>query len=73
MKSPYGTEQLLGMEYYLTKSAVTGGILRKTPEDFAVEEVYSDIKRTGGPHLICELEKTNWELMRALKEISKTL
>ncbi|WP_042706642.1 tRNA pseudouridine(13) synthase TruD [Methanomicrobium mobile] len=73
MKSPYGTEQLLGMEYYLTKSAGTGGILRKTPEDFAVEEVYSDIKLTGGPHLICELEKTNWELMRALKEISKTL
>ena len=72
-KSPYETEQLLGMEYYLTKSAGTGGVLRKAPEDFAVDELYSDIKLTGGPHLICELEKTNWELMRALKEISKAL
>ncbi|MBO4354594.1 MAG: tRNA pseudouridine(13) synthase TruD, partial [Methanomicrobium sp.] len=46
-KSPYETEQLLGMEYYLTKSAGTGGVLRKAPEDFAVEELYSDIKLTG--------------------------
>ncbi len=73
IKSPYEIEQLLGMEYYMTKSPGTLGILRKTPEDFAVDELYSDIKLTGGPHLICELEKTNWELMRALKEISKTL
>ncbi|MDD3406550.1 MAG: tRNA pseudouridine(13) synthase TruD [Methanomicrobium sp.] len=73
IKSPYETEQLLGMEYYLTDSLGTGGILRKTPEDFIVREIFADIKLTGGPHLICELEKTNWELQRAVKEIANRL
>ena len=73
MKSPYNTEQILGMEYYITDSPGTGGFLKKTPEDFVVIEDFADIKLTGGPHLICELKKTNWELQRAAKEISKRL
>ena len=73
MKSPYKTEQILGMEYYLTDSSGVGGILRKEPSDFIVNEIFADIKLTGGPHLICELKKTNWELQRAAKEISKRL
>ncbi|MDD4126995.1 MAG: tRNA pseudouridine(13) synthase TruD [Methanomicrobium sp.] len=73
MKSPYKTEQILGMEYYLTDSSGTGGVLRKDPSDFAVNEIFADIKLTGGPQLICELKKTNWELMRAVNEISKKL
>ncbi|WOF16493.1 tRNA pseudouridine(13) synthase TruD [Methanoplanus sp. FWC-SCC4] len=73
MKSPYKNEQILGMEYYITDTPGTGGHLRETPEDFRVGELFRDVKLTGGPHLICELEKTNWELQRAVKEITKRL
>ncbi|MBN2735155.1 MAG: tRNA pseudouridine(13) synthase TruD [Methanomicrobiaceae archaeon] len=73
IKSPYEIEQILGMEYYLTESCGTGGILKKAPEDFVVNEIFADIKLTGGPHLICELKKTNWELQRVAKEISNRL
>ncbi|MBP2132129.1 tRNA pseudouridine13 synthase [Methanomicrobium sp. W14] len=73
IKSPYETERLLGIEYYLTDKPGCGGILRKTPGDFKVNEIFADIKLTGGPHLICELSKTNWELQRAVKEIANRL
>ena len=73
MKSEYPIEILLGMDYYSTGCSGTGGVLKKTPEDFRVNELYGDIKMSGGPYLICELEKTNWDLQRAVKEISKVL
>ncbi|MBN1431256.1 MAG: tRNA pseudouridine(13) synthase TruD [Methanomicrobiaceae archaeon] len=73
IKSEYPIEILLGMDYYSTGSRGTGGILKKSPEDFRVNELYGDIKMSGGPYLICELEKTNWDLQRAVREISKVL
>ncbi len=73
MKSEYQIEILLGMDYYATESPGTGGVLKKNPADFLVGEIYGDIKMSGGPYLICELEKTNWDLQRAVKEISKVL
>lgn len=73
IKSEYPLEILLGMDYYATDCAGTGGILKKTPADFRVNELYDDIRMTGGPYVICELEKTNWELQKAVKEISKAL
>lgn len=73
MKTVFETEKIIGTEYYITDSLGTGGVLRKTPEDFTVKEIYGEKKMTGGPYLICELEKRNWELQRAVKEISKRL
>jgi len=73
MKSEYPIETLIGMDYYVTENPGTGGVLKKTPSDFLVDELYGDIKMTGGPYLICELEKTNWDLQKAVKEISKVL
>ena len=73
MKSEYPIETFLGMDYYVTGTPGTGGVLKKTPSDFVVGEIYGDIKMTGGPYLICELEKTNWDLQKAVKEISKVL
>lgn len=73
MKSEYPLESFLGMEYYATDSPGTGGTLKSVPEDFRVDEIYGDIKMTGGPYLICELEKKNWDLQKAVREISKVL
>lgn len=73
IKSSYPIEKLLGLDYYTTESPGTGGILKKNPEDFRVDELYGDIKTGTGPYLICELEKMNWDLQKAVKEISKVL
>ncbi len=58
--------------------------VKKTPQDFIVEEITPDglvleIGRTwefsggSGEHLICVLEKINWDTNRAIKAIAKRL
>jgi tRNA pseudouridine13 synthase len=71
-KSPYPLEQELGMCWYSTDTQGTGGRLRVRAEDFLVEEIPNEIG-TGGPYLICQLIKKDWDLQRAVKEIAKQL
>jgi len=71
-KSIHPLEISLGMEYYATDTAGTGGRLRTHPEDFVVEEAPCEVG-SDGPYLICRLTKKDWELQRAAKEISKIL
>ncbi|MDD4484100.1 MAG: tRNA pseudouridine(13) synthase TruD, partial [Methanoregula sp.] len=74
MESPYALERELGMQYYATDTPGIGGMLRTTPEDFLVDEIPLEGKGgSTGPYLICRLEKTNWELQHAVKEIAKRL
>jgi tRNA pseudouridine13 synthase len=62
------------MRYYASDGDGIGGRLRLTPEDFVVEEIPQERKADStGPYLICTLEKTNWELQHAVKEIAKRL
>lgn len=73
-QSPWPLELLLGMKYYASDTAGTGGKLRQDPADFIVEEINLEKKGgTSGPYLICTLTKTNWELQHAIKEIAKRL
>ncbi|ABN57328.1 MULTISPECIES: tRNA pseudouridine(13) synthase TruD [Methanoculleus] len=73
MPSPHPLEQELGMRYYASDAPGIGGRLRVSPADFVVEELPLPISDQNGPHLICLLTKTNWELQRAVKEIAKRL
>jgi len=74
MKSPYPIEQTLGMQYYAGDTQGTGGFLRRSAEDFIVNEVENEAEnKEGGKYLICRLTKKNWELQRAVREISRHL
>jgi len=71
-KSQYPLEADLGMEYYVSDTPGIGGRLRSSAEDFVVEEIPVELPE-GGPYLICRLEKKDWELQHAVKEIAKRL
>jgi tRNA pseudouridine13 synthase len=63
----------VGMELFLTDSPGCGGVLRSTPEDFSVEEVYPDLKYAGGRYLVLEVEKRDWDTHHLIREISRQL
>lgn len=74
MKSTFPLEISLGMRYYASDVPGIGGRLRTVPEDFRVDEIPLEGKGgNAGPFLICSLNKTNWELQHAVKEIAKRL
>ncbi len=62
----------LGMRYYASETEGIGGVLRTTAEDFRVDEIAVDVGNEG-PYLICRLEKRDWELQHAVKELAKRL
>lgn len=82
-------DKLLGMEVYVTKTAGVGGAIRKSVEDFVVEEVLVDGSKasvTGEVSrkvlgstvqkqrfLLCVLVKRNWDTFIAVKNIAKSL
>jgi tRNA pseudouridine13 synthase len=79
----------MGIEVYLTKTAGVGGSIRRTVEDFVVEEVLVDGSKATAektqkkpplgasldmqPFLLCELVKRNWDTFIAVKNIAKEL
>jgi tRNA pseudouridine13 synthase len=79
----------LGMSVYATETAGIGGVIRRTPDDFLVEEVIVDDsvaridKTAGNPalgastskqrYLLCVLVKRNWDTFVAVKNIAKQL
>ncbi|MBO4302382.1 tRNA pseudouridine(13) synthase TruD [Methanosarcinaceae archaeon] len=66
-------DRMTGVLLYSTETPGLDGVLKKSPEDFVVEEI-SEIK-TGdsGKYLITELRKTNWDTHHFLKAFSKIL
>jgi len=66
-------DHALGMEFFLTDSPGCGGILRSSPEDFSVEEVYPDLRYAGGRYLVLEVEKRDWDTHHLIREISRQL
>jgi len=82
-------DKLLGMDFYATKTAGVGGAIRKSVEDFVVEEVLVDgskaeIRKAAETrvlgaseakqrYLLCVLVKRNWDTFITLKNIAKQL
>jgi tRNA pseudouridine13 synthase len=82
-------DKLLGMDVYATKTAGVGGVIRKSVEDFVVEEVLvdgskADIRKAAETrvlgaseakqrYLLCVLVKRNWDTFITLKNIAKQL
>jgi tRNA pseudouridine13 synthase len=71
-KSRFPLELDLGMHYYASETRGVGGVLRTTADDFRVDEIPVDVGNEG-PYLICRLEKRDWELQHAVKELAKRL
>jgi tRNA pseudouridine13 synthase len=82
-------DKLLGMEVYASTNAGVGGAIKRSVEDFVVEEVLVDGTKANvnGPvpdkilgstlekqrFLLCVLVKRNWDTFIAVKNIAKSL
>jgi tRNA pseudouridine13 synthase len=71
--TPYPVEDSLGISWYATETPGIGGVLRKEPEDFTVEETPLGGPSGEGPYLLCRLTKRNWEHQHAMKSIAAAL
>jgi len=77
------TEKNLGISVYATKSRGIGGIIRKKPEDFVVEEILTNGTKASvtpvrhpsrlGRYLVCVLVKRNWDTLLATRAIARQL
>ncbi|MGA1819535.1 MAG: tRNA pseudouridine(13) synthase TruD [Thermoplasmatota archaeon] len=71
---PGDEERQIGLECFFTDTPGTGGVLKRFPEDFIVEEL-SDLplKVDNGPYTIARIKVTNWETNRLIRAMSKNL
>lgn len=64
----------VGMLYYISDAAGTGGRLKEQPEDFIVREISSRPDRTeGGRFTIATVTVRNWETNRMVRLLSREL
>jgi len=81
MKTPE-QDRLIGVDGYLSQTEGMGGRIKDQPEDFLVEEITPDNlileigkelkpKASEGDYTTLTLEKTNWDVMRAIKALAK--
>ncbi len=67
-------ERKVGMEVYLTDPPGFGGRLRKTPEDFIVEELSIEIPKVDdGPYVALRIRAKNWETFSLFDRIARKL
>lgn len=71
---PCEGERRIGLEYFLTDTEGLGGVLKKEPNDFIVEEI-PDLppEVDNGPITIARIRVTNWETNRLVRVLSKNL
>ena len=73
MKAAPDQDRALGMDYFITDGEGCGGVLRSSPEDFRVEEIFQDQRYEGGKYLVLEIEKTNWDTHHLIREMARHL
>ncbi|MDW5563032.1 MAG: tRNA pseudouridine(13) synthase TruD [Methanomassiliicoccus sp.] len=67
-------EAVIGLEIFYSDTPGIGGRLKRTPEDFLVEEISSYPERSeGGKFTIAKVTAQNWEMNRLVRELSKAL
>jgi len=67
-------ERQIGLEHFLTTSKGIGGVLKKDPEDFIVEEIPDHPpKIDNGQFTIARIRVRNWETNRLVRILSKNL
>ncbi len=75
MYRPCGTAEAgIGMLYYMTDCAGTGGRLKKEPQDFIVREV-ADVhpQSENGRYTVADVTSTNWETNRLIRLLSRSM
>ncbi len=75
MYRPCGTAEAdIGMLYYLTDCAGTGGCLKSEPQDFIVREIAdAHPSSENGKFTIADVTSTNWETNRLIRILSKSM
>ncbi|MDD2836245.1 MAG: tRNA pseudouridine(13) synthase TruD [Methanothrix sp.] len=73
MISASNRDRFLGMDYYITDSPGCGGIIKSCAEDFQVTEVFEELGYEGGRYLVLDVEKTNWDTHRLIREMARKL
>lgn len=64
----------VGMRFYMTPSAGTGGRLKKTPDDFIVREISDHPEpKENGRYAIAEVTTRNWETNRLIRLMARNL
>ena len=73
MISATDQDRALGVDYYITDSPGCGGVIRSSPHDFLVDEVFEELSYEGGRYLVLEVEKTDWDTHHLIRELSRKL
>jgi tRNA pseudouridine13 synthase len=66
-------DRAIGIDYYITDTPGCGGVIRTSPEDFQVDEIYEDLRYEGGRYLVMEVEKKDWDTHHLIREMSRQL
>ena len=67
-------ERFIGLEVYLTKGKGIGGKLKRSPDDFIVEEIPLHITRkSNGKNTIIKVRLRNWETNRFVMKLAREL
>jgi tRNA pseudouridine13 synthase len=73
MISASDLDRSLGMDYYITESSGCRGKIKSSAEDFSVSEVFEELRYEGGRYLVLDVEKTNWDTHRLIREMARVL
>ena len=74
MRASCADEAAIGLEVLYTDGQGIGGRLKRSPDDFLVEEVSAYPPRSeGGAYTIAKVTAQNWEMNRLVRQLSKSL
>lgn len=67
-------EAEIGLEVFFTDTPGIGGKLKRSPEDFLVDEISAPPERVeNGAYTIAKVTAQNWEMNRLVRELSRAL
>ena len=67
-------ELSIGLEVFFTRTKGIGGKLKRSPEDFLVEEISAFPEKVeGGKFTVAKVTAENWEMNRLVRQLSRSL